>query len=103
MGVRSRVRRALYIIAGIENHVYKHRTADVASTRGHAWLNNDWPRYSSFSRWILHPWNLYNEYQADILEQFEISKMAAGANRKTTFEPVDIELSVIPLFYVNLL
>ena len=36
----------------------------------------------------------------DILEQFEISKMAAkmaaGANRKITFEPVDLESSVIP-------
>ena len=41
----SHVRRALYIIAGIESHVYKHRTADVACTRGHAWLNTDWPRY----------------------------------------------------------
>ena len=41
-------------------------------------------------------------YQADILEQFEISKMAAkmaaGANRKITFEPVGIESPVIPVF-----
>ena len=41
-------------------------------------------------------------YQADILEQFEISKMvakmAAGANRKITFEPVGLESHVIPLF-----
>ena len=44
-----------------------------------------------------------NEYQANILKQFEIpkmaakmaakiaAKMAAGANRKITFEPVDLE------------
>ena len=45
-------------------------------------------------------WDL--RYQADILEQFEISKMAAkmaaDANRKITFEPVELESQVIPRF-----
>ena len=49
---------------------------------------------------------LYNEYQADILEQFDIfkmaTKMAAGATRKITFEPVNLELQVILCFLAKL-
>jgi len=45
-------------------------------------------------------------YQEDIFEQFEISKlaskMAAGVNRKITFELVDLESQIIPILKLNL-
>ena len=51
------------------------------------WLNPTSPDIAFFFHRILYPQDLCNEYQADILEQFEISKMAAktatGDNRKS--------------------
>ena len=60
----------------VQNNIRNHTVFNVKLPKLIFGLNLT-PADIVFSYWILHPYDFYNEYQSDIIEQCDISRMAA--------------------------